>query len=116
MHEMALMGDILQLVERDAISRNIHQIDKIELVVGELSNALPDALEMAFEVFQARNQAKLLKEAKLIIFRERARAKCTVCEHEYKPDARLSICPQCQLPSGKLTAGETFKVLSYEGS
>lgn len=116
MHEMALMGDILELVERDAVSRNILHIEKIELIVGDLSNALPDALEMAFEVFKARSQARLSKDAKLIVIKEKAMAKCTVCEHEYEPDARLSICPKCKLPSGILTAGETFKVQSYEGS
>lgn len=116
MHEMALMGDILQIVERDAISRNINSIDKIELVVGDLSNALPDALEMAFQVFRARGIARLSENAHLLIVKEEAKAKCTVCEHEYKPQTRLSICPVCELPSGKLTAGETFKVQSYEGS
>lgn len=116
MHEMALMGDILDLVKKDAISRDIKKIDKIELVVGELSNALPDALEMAFDVFRARGISRLSVQAQLIIIKESAIAKCTVCEHEYKPEARLSICPKCELPSGRLTAGETFKVQSYEGS
>lgn len=113
---MALMGDILQLVERDAASREINQIEKIELVVGDLSNALPDALEMAFTVFRARGIGRLSSNAQLIILKEHAKAKCTVCAHEYEPEARLTICPECQLPSGRLIAGETFKVQSYEGS
>lgn len=116
MHEMALMGDILQLVENDARTRNFKKIDRIELIVGELSNALPDALELAFEVFRAGGLTMLSEQSKLVIFKEKAKAKCTVCEHEYIPDARLSICPACGLPSGKLICGETFKVQSYEGS
>ncbi|MGA8941365.1 MAG: hydrogenase maturation nickel metallochaperone HypA [Thermoactinomyces sp.] len=116
MHEMALMGDILQLVVKDAQARNLKQINKIELVVGELSNALPDALEMAFETYRTRELAMLSKEARLIILKEEARAKCTVCGHEYHPEVRLSICPECGLPSGQLTAGETFQVKSYEGN
>lgn len=116
MHEMALMGDILQLVEKDANSRNINQIEKIELIVGDLSNALPDALEMAFEAFRSRGISRLSPTAQLVIEKEHARAKCTVCGHEYVPDARLTICPKCQLPSGLLITGETFKVQSYEGS
>lgn len=116
MHEMALMGDILQLVERDARSRDFSKINKIELTVGELSNALPDALEMAFEIFRARKLAMLSDQAQLIIHVEKAVAACTVCGHTYVPSARLSICPECGLPSGKLIQGETFKVKSYEGS
>lgn len=116
MHEMALMGDILQIVERDAQKRNIKTVEKIELIVGELSNALPDALEMAFDVFKARNLGLLNENSKLVIHMEKAKAKCTVCGHEYIPDARLTICPACDLPSGRLISGETFKVQTYEGS
>ncbi len=116
MHEMALMGDILQLIEKDARSRNMEKIEKVELIVGDLSNALPDALEMAFTIFRARGLALLSEQSELVIKKEAARAKCTVCGFEYNPDARLSICPKCSLPSGILTAGETFKVQSYEGS
>lgn len=116
MHEMALMGDILQLVEDDARSRNLKRIDKIELVVGDLSNAMPDALEMAFDVFRARGLAMLTGESHLVILKEIAKAECSVCGYQYIPDTRLSICPECALPSGRLIAGETFKVQSYEGS
>lgn len=116
MHEMALMGDILQLVENDARSRNFKQVDKVELIVGDLSNAMPDALEMAFDVFRARGLGMLSEGAQLVIHKEAARSKCVICGHEYTPDRRLSICPECALPSGRLIAGETFKVQSYEGS
>lgn len=116
MHEMALMGDILQLVEEDARKRSMNRVDKIELVVGDLSNALPDALEMAFDVHKARGLALLTEASRLMIIREKAKAVCTVCGHEYLPDSRISICPECGLPSGQLTEGETFRVESYEGS
>lgn len=116
MHEMALMGDILRLVEQDARTRNLRKIDKIELIVGDLSNAMPDALEMAFDVFKARGLGMLSEKALLVIHREKAKAKCVVCGCEYTPGHRLSICPDCSMPGGKIIAGETFKVQSYEGS
>lgn len=115
MHEIALMGDILDLVSRDAHERGIRKVRHVRLTVGELSNAMPDALEMAFDIFKAQGVEILEAEAKLSIQIEEARAVCVLCEQEYKPDRRLALCPRCSLPTGKITSGETFSVQSYEG-
>ncbi len=115
MHEVALMGDILDLIKNDAEKRNIKRVSKVELVVGELSNALPDALEMAFDIFKSRNIEMLQKDAELIIIKEEAKAKCVLCGLEYHPSQHVAVCPECNFPSGELTAGETLKVKSYQG-
>ncbi|KXG44443.1 hydrogenase maturation nickel metallochaperone HypA/HybF [Tepidibacillus decaturensis] len=116
MHEMALMGDILHLIEEDAKKRNIKKVEEVDLIVGELSNALPDALEMAFDVYKSQGIDFLDKNAKLTIIHEKAKAICVICELEYMPEQRIAVCPACNFPSGKLIAGETFKVKSYKGN
>lgn len=116
MHEMSLMGDILQLVQEDAAKRGIDKIAKVELVVGEIANAMPDALRMAFDIFRDQNLDLFTDAAQLIIHIEEAKAKCMICGLEYHPDQKIALCPNCQFPSGKVMAGETFQVLSYEGS
>jgi hydrogenase nickel incorporation protein HypA/HybF len=116
MHEMSLMGDILQLVQEDAAQRGIEKIDKIELIVGEISNAMPDALQMAFAIFREQNLHLFTEKAQLIIQMEEAKAECVICGLEYHPSQKLALCPHCQFPSGKVVSGETFQVLSYEGS
>lgn len=115
MHEMALMGDILNIIIEDAEKKDIKKFHKIELIVGELSNAMPDALKMAFEIYKEQNQSLFSKEASLHIQHEEALAECIFCNTVYKPDLKISICPSCNMPSGKLISGETFQVLSYEG-
>ena len=115
MHEMALMGDILELIRTDAKEKNIKKVDNVEIVVGELSNALPDALELAFVAFKAQNLAFLNNDAKLSIIFEEAKAECVICGKEYKPEYKIAVCPECNFPSGKLISGETFKVKSYNG-
>lgn len=115
MHELALMGDILNLIEKDLKERNMNKVNKIELVVGDLSNALPDALEMAFDIYKSQEIEFIDKNAELIIVREKAKALCTVCNIEYDIEYKISICPQCGLPSGKIIEGETFKIHSYNG-
>jgi len=116
MHEMSLMGDILQLVQDDAAVNGIRKIEKVELIVGEIANAMPDALRMAFAIFREQNLHLFTETAVLVIHLEEARAKCVLCGEEYKPDQKLALCPSCHVPSGKVLTGETFQVLSYEGS
>jgi hydrogenase nickel incorporation protein HypA/HybF len=116
MHEMALMGDIIQLVQEDAAANGIVKIEKIELLVGEIANAMPDALRMAFEIFRDQNPQLFSERAELVIQVEEAKAKCVLCGLEYRPYQKMALCPSCNIPSGKVLAGETFQVLSYEGS
>ena len=116
MHEMSLMGDILQLVQEDAAKRNIVQIKKIELIVGEISNAMPDALLMAFEIFRDQNLHLFSHTAQLIIHIEEAKAECVICGLTYHPTQKIALCPNCNIPSGKILAGEIFQILSYEGN
>lgn len=117
MHEMGLMEDALQIVSEDAGKHGIRSVEKISLIVGDLSNVLPDALRFAFDAFRLSGEIPLLNNnAALEIVREKGRARCSVCGREYEPQQFLATCPGCGLPFGVLLAGETFKIESYEGS
>lgn len=115
MHEMALMGDILQLVEKDAQQKGLEKIVSIELLVGQISNVMPDALTMAFAIIKEQNPHFFTKDAELFIRHEEAQAECTICGQIYKPSQKIALCPNCQFPSGKIVCGEAFEILSYEG-
>lgn len=115
MHEMALMGEILQVIEKSSKEKGIGKIEKVELIVGEISNVMPDALTMAFDIFKEQNPHFISNEAQLVMHIEEAQAECVLCSSHYKPDHRVAVCPDCQFPSGKIIAGERFEILSYEG-
>ena len=72
MHEMALMGDILNIIIEDAEQKGIKKFNNIELLVGELSNAMPDALEMAFAIYKEQNPQLFSENASLHIEHEEA--------------------------------------------
>jgi hydrogenase nickel incorporation protein HypA/HybF len=116
MHEMALMGDILELVREDAAEKGLHKIEKVELIVGEIANAMPDALRMAFDIFREQHPHFFTERAELVIHLEEAEAECVLCGKKYSPDQKIALCPNCNVPSGKVLTGESFQVLSYEGS
>lgn len=117
MHELSLMGDVLALVGKDAEGRGFREITRVKLLVGALSNALPDALDMAFDMYKADGNAKLAPDARLEMEIREARAKCVLCGLEYVPEqtAAAAMCPACRFPGGRVTEGEEFKVISYEG-
>lgn len=115
MHELALMGDIFLLIEKDAKEKGIQKIKKVELLVGEISNVMPDALEMAFLMIKEQNPHFITEDAELMIETEAAQAICTLCGEEYQPDELIAFCPSCKFPSGKIISGEAFQIISYEG-
>lgn len=115
MHEIGLMGDILNLIKDDLKTKNLKKVTEIELIVGDLSNAMPDALMMALDIYKTQNIEFLDNDTKLIIINEEAKAICALCNVEYVPDQLIAICPNCNFPSGKIVKGETFKVNSYNG-
>ncbi len=44
MHELSLMQNVLQTVELSAEQHHICRINKVKLVIGQLTMALPDSL------------------------------------------------------------------------
>ncbi|USK52122.1 hydrogenase maturation nickel metallochaperone HypA [Bacillus sp. CMF12] len=116
MHEMSLMADILYIVEADAIERGFVKINRISVIVGELSNVLPDALELAFSFFQKQEDNLISEKTELKIIREVAKARCKECGKEFTPDYRIALCPHCNQINTEIISGESFQVESYEGS
>jgi hydrogenase nickel incorporation protein HypA/HybF len=117
MHEMGLMEDALQMVSKDAARHGMRIVEKVSLIVGDLSNVLPDALRFAFDAFRQTGEIPGIGEqARLEIIREPGRARCAVCGKEYAPNEYLALCPECGMPFGVVISGETFRIESYEGS
>lgn len=48
MHEVSLMAEVLAVVTDSAKERNLQQIHKVKLVVGEHASVMPDSLQFAF--------------------------------------------------------------------
>lgn len=112
---MSLMLEIIKIVSEDARLHGFSKVDKIEVIVGDLSNVLPDALELAFFYFRKQGLGILDENTELAIIHEEAKAQCQTCLFEFTPDYRIAICPKCRLANCLLVSGETFKVESYEG-
>lgn len=110
------MWEIINLVSEDARLKGINHVSKIDVIVGDLSNVLPDALELAFLYFRNDHVSFIDVSTQLHIIREMAIAKCGTCQQEFEPDYRVALCPKCGHSNCLLISGETFSVESYEGS
>ena len=113
---MSLMSEIIKIVSEDARLHGFSKVDQIDVIVGDLSNVLPDALELAFFHFRKQGLGILDENTKLEIIREVAKAQCQTCLFEFIPDYRMALCPKCGRSNCLLVSGETFRVESYEGS
>ncbi|MDM5315420.1 hydrogenase maturation nickel metallochaperone HypA [Fictibacillus sp. b24] len=115
MHEMSLAMDIITAITEDARMRKINYISRIDVIIGDLSNVLADALELAFFYLRTQSSPLINEQTNLNIIREKARSRCNKCMREFTPDYRIAICPSCGAENCDLISGETFRVESYEG-
>ncbi|MHB1653116.1 MAG: hydrogenase maturation nickel metallochaperone HypA/HybF [Desulfitobacteriaceae bacterium] len=114
MHEMGLMAEMINILARSARENKIHRITKINLVVGKMSQALPDALQMAFEVYKTEEMFSPL--AILEIEERETIAHCTTCEESFPvPDNYQFVCPICLGLRVEIISGRELYIANYEG-
>ena len=111
MHETALMKNLITTIEQVLEGRNVTQVNQVSISVGQLSNALPEALSFAFE---AMTQEGFLKGAKLVIENLPAVARCEICGREYQVDKFPLICPDCSSTSFTIISGEEVYIQSID--
>ena len=116
MYEMSLMYEVILLVSKDAKLRGFHNVTQIQVIVGDLSNVLPDKLESAFLYFCTEKAGLVNEQSQLIIIREKATTQCQNCLFTFESDSRIALCPQCHSLDSLVISGETFQVEFYEGN
>ncbi|HOQ09957.1 MAG TPA: hydrogenase maturation nickel metallochaperone HypA [Syntrophomonadaceae bacterium] len=113
MHELTLMQSVLQTVEQDAAQHGINRINKVKLVIGQLTMALPDSLIFAFE---ALKPGTMFSDASLIIEERHAQCTCHSCQQEYKLDDYFQfVCPTCGSTDIEVEGGKELYIDYYEG-
>jgi hydrogenase nickel incorporation protein HypA/HybF len=111
MHETALMQNMIRIASKALEGKNIKCVNRVTLSVGKMSNALPDALNFAFE---AMTQEGLLKGATLEIEEIPVAVRCERCGKNYEPEKFPFVCPQCQCCYYTITQGEDIYIQSLD--
>lgn len=111
MHELSMVMSILDTVEENAKVHNAVSVSEIELEVGELSGVEFEALEFAFECAQ---RTELLKNAKVIINKISAMARCKSCNNEFETSDYYTPCPECNNYDFDVIKGKELKIKSIK--
>lgn len=111
MHEMALMGGLLRILEDQARTRRFSRVKTVWLEIGALSSVEPEAIRWCFEV--ARRET-LADGAALVIEQPPGRALCLDCAREVAISRRGDPCPDCGGFRLHVTGGQEMRVRELE--
>lgn len=114
MHELGIMTGVMEAVETSAKQAGADKVLKVSLSVGEMTEAIEDALRFAFEVLSDQPEYALLSGAQLDIAMIACRSRCLECGAEYEHDRFHMLCPACESFATELIAGRELQIDSIE--
>lgn len=109
MHELAIVQNVIAIVEAEAKKQAFQKVISITLRVGELSGIVPECLS---DFFPIASRNTVAEGARLISEAGPAAVRCFACGYEGKPEK--GCCPRCGGSDIKLIAGREFFVESIE--
>lgn len=90
MHELGIMTGVMDAVTTSAQQAGATRVLKVSLSVGEMTEAIEDALMFAFE---ALSEGTLCEDAELQITMVKPKSRCLECGAEYEHDRFHMLCP-----------------------
>ena len=107
MHELGIVYEVINIVDRFVKENKLTKVQKIVLEVGQLSQAIPRFLE---ECYPAAVNETAYEDTKLEINVLPANAKCRVCHEVYNVIDHRKICPRCYREEYELISGQEFNI------
>lgn len=113
MHELSVMGNILDIVLEHAKKHNAAKVTKINLVVGELSDLIPEWMQNYFDFV---SKDTIADKAALSIERRPAVLKCKDCGFDFVLDREKFqfSCTRCESANIEIVSGREFTITSIE--
>lgn len=107
MHELPVTESILEIVLRHANKAEADRINKIYLVIGQLSSIVDDSVQFYWDMI---SEGTIAEGAELHFRRIQAEMECMNCGKRYSPGADDLGCPHCRSIDVRVVAGEEFFV------
>lgn len=113
MHELSLMAGMMDLIRDSALKNRITRINRIKLVIGKQSMALPHSLRFAFE---SMADDDLFINAELLIEERERSWCCQTCQEQFPNEQPFhNPCPYCGSPDTEIISGREMYIEFYEG-
>jgi len=107
MHELGIMINVVNSIEKIAAENGVTKVETLVLQVGELSPVVPHYLEA---VYPAAVDGTLLKDTKLQIEVIPGNALCRHCGTEFNLMKNKKVCPDCGQSDWELLSGTEFLI------
>ena len=111
MHELSLMEGVLEILLESQKAHGFQRVTRVVLEVGELSGALPEALEFCFS---AEMEGSPAEGAELELNLVEGSAWCGDCLQDFPLQSRIDLCPKCGAPPSRITGGNDLQVRAIE--
>lgn len=111
MHELAITQSMLDLVMKEAERAGAKKVQKINVVIGDMSGVVGDCVQFYFE-FLGKNT--LVEGAAVVCRRVPIQARCQKCGQSFEPLEYDWSCPVCRDLAITITAGKELYVESIE--
>ena len=107
MHEVSLMKNMLETVERAACAEGEGPVKVIHLRIGEMSGVNIDALSFAFDVLK---KGTVAEGGRLEFEQVPLEARCRSCGALFHPDGFVFLCGECSSVNLEITSGREMQV------
>lgn len=112
MHEYSIALSLITAVEEELVSRGLRGgVRRVEVLVGELSGVVPEALELAFEAAKGESP---LAEAELALRVEPLILWCSDCRREWHARDPFLVCDECGSVHVEVRSGRGLSVISID--
>jgi len=110
-HELGVTQQILDIAIEKAAESNATAVRRINLVIGDMSSFISEAVQFYFD-FLAKDS--LAEGAKLTFQHVPIKVRCRTCNNEFNPTTNTWECPSCGKNDVEVIAGKEFYVESIE--
>ena len=108
---MGIVSGVLDVAIRSAQEAGADRVCEVALRVGEMTEAIPDALQFAFE---ALSEGTICEGAQLTLDMVGPRSMCLDCGGEFDHDRFHRRCPVCESYETVLISGRELEIASIE--
>ncbi|GAB1410773.1 hydrogenase maturation nickel metallochaperone HypA [Desulfovibrionales bacterium] len=100
MHELSIAESLIKIISDEMRKHGLHKLHSVQIVYGQISAIVPEALETAFEVLTHGTE---LAGAQIGMTVKPMVVQCQQCGREFSPDRKAHLampCPDCGAAHG----------------
>ena len=112
MHELGIMTGVIEAAEKAARDSGATRLLKVNLSIGEMTEAIEDALVFAWEALTEDDP--YAKDAELAINMIKPKSRCLECGAVFEHDRFHMFCPECDGFATELLCGRELQIDSIE--